>query len=269
MPKVKVNNVDIHYDEFGKGKETLLFSHGFLMNNTMFKGQIDAFKDNFRCISFDHRAHGKSEITTNGYELDNIVTDAICLIEQLKLDSVHFIGMSTGGFVGMRIAIRRPDLLKSLVLMDTSAETDGKFILMKNRLLLWTVKNTGWFLVINKVMSTLFHKSFLKNKSRQSEVKKWRNIVMNQNKKGMIHFGNMIFGRDSVLEKLSAVNIPTAVIVGENDVATPPEYSKRIVDTIPDSYYFTIPDAGHSAAVEKPGEVANAMREFYSKNGVL
>ena len=269
MPKAKVNNVEIHYNEFGNGKETLLFSHGYLMNNSMFKGQIDEFKENFRCISSDHRGHGESEITTNGYELDNLVTDAICLIEKLKLGSVHFIGMSTGGFVGMRIAIRRPELLKTLILMDTSAEEEEKIKLMKNNLLLWIVKNIGWFPVIGKVMSILFHKSFLKDKSRQSEVKKWRNIIMSQNLKGMIPFGKMIFTRGRVLEKLSAVNIPTAVIVGENDVATPPQYNKRIADMIPNSDYFTITNAGHSAAVEKPMEVTNAMRKFYSKIGLL
>lgn len=269
MPKVKVNNVEIHYNEYGKGKETLLFSHGYLMNNLMFKGQIDIFKDNFRCISFDHRGHGESEITANGYELDNLVTDTISLIEKLNLGSVHFVGMSTGGFVGMRIAIRRPELFKSMVLMDTSAEEEEKNKLRKNKLLLWIVKNIGWFPVIGQVMSILFHKSFLKEKSRQLEVKKWRKIIMSQNKKGMIPFGRMIFARDRVLEKLSIINIPTAIIVGENDVATLPQYNKRIADMILNSDYFTIPDAGHSAAVEKPEEVTKAMRKFYSKNGLL
>lgn len=269
MPKVRVNNVEIHYNDYGKGKETLLFSHGYLMNNSMFKGQIDIFKDHFRCISFDHRGHGESEVSTNGYELDNLVTDSICLIEKLKLGPVHFIGMSTGGFVGMRLALRRPELLKSMVLMDTSAEEEEKNTLRKNKLLLWIVKNIGWFPVTGQVMSILFHQSFLKNQSRRSEVKKWRKIITSQDKRGMIPFGIGIFARDRVLEKLSGVKIPTAVIVGENDVATLPEYNKRIADMIPNSDYFVIPDAGHSAAVEKPEAVANAMRKFYSKNGLL
>jgi 3-oxoadipate enol-lactonase len=265
MPKVRVNNVEIHYEESGKGKEVLVFSHGYFMNNTMFKSQIDALKNNFRCISFDHRGHGESEITTNGYELDNLVTDAICLIEKLELGSVHFIGMSTGGFVGMRLALRRPELLKSLILMNTSAEEEYKKEYKEKHLLLWIVKNIGWFPVIDLFMTVVFHKTFLKDKSRRAEVQKWRKIIMNQNKKGIIPFGKGIFARDRVLEKLSDVNVPTAVIVGENDVATPPELNKRIADVIPNAYYFTIPDAGHSAAIEKPEEVANAMRKFYSK----
>ncbi|WP_339925240.1 alpha/beta fold hydrolase [uncultured Cyclobacterium sp.] len=268
MPAVKVNEVEIHYEEYGNGKETLLFSHGFLMNRTMFEGQIDKFKANFRCISFDHRGHGKSEVTNSGYELDNLVMDTICLIEAMNLGAVHFIGMSTGGFVGMRLAIRRPDLLKSLILMDTSAEKEDRDAIKKNNLLVWILKNIGWYPVIGKAMAKLFYKSYLKDKSRQSEVKMWRKNIMSQNKKGIIPFAKMIFERDSVLEELSAISIPTAVIVGERDVATPPALNKMIADKIPNAEYYTIPDAGHSAAVEKPEEVYNAMRTFYTHNGI-
>lgn len=269
MPTVIANNVTLHYNTFGTGKETLLFSHGYLMNNTMFQGQIDAFKDKFRCIAFDHRGHGKSEVPQSGYELDNLVTDAISLIEKLALGPVHFIGMSTGGFVGMRIAIRRPDLLKSLVLMDTSAEEESKKSLKKNKLLLWIVKNLGWFPVKNQVISILFHNTFLKDTSRQDEVNKWKNIVISQSIKGMGPFGHGIFSRDSVLDKLPNIKVPTAVIVGEQDAATPPHYNKRIADTIPNAQYFSIQDAGHSAAIEKPNEVTLAMKTFYTHMGLI
>ena len=170
MSKIKVNNVELYYQSVGKGSETILFSHGYLMNNTMFNGQIAYFKDRFRCVSFDHRGHGQSEVTESGYELDNLVTDAISFIESLDLGSVHFVGMSTGGFIGMRIAIHHPNLLKSLVLMDTSAEAESKKALKKYNLLLWVVNYVGWWAVTGQVLSNLFHKSFLQDDSRQAEV---------------------------------------------------------------------------------------------------
>lgn len=265
MPKVKVNNVELFYNEFGKGKETLLFSHGFLVNNTMFQGQIDRLKDKYRCISYDHRGHGNSEVTPNGYELDNLVTDAVGLIEKLNIAPVHFIGMSTGGFVGMRIAIRRPDLLKSLILMNTSAEEEPKLPLLRNNILLLVVKYLGWFPVISQVMPIMFHRSFLKDKSRQQEIEKWKKIVTNQNRKVTYPFGKAIFGRDNVLDKLSKIDIPTAILISDKDIVTTPKYSKRMLETIPNALYFSIPDAGHFAAIEKPNEVANSMEEFYNK----
>ena len=124
MSKVKVNNVEIFYQSEGDGPETILFSHGYLADHTMFEPQIKALKADFRCVTYDHRGHGQSEVTKGGYELDNLVTDAISLIENLKIGPVHFVGVSVGGMVGMRIALRRPDLLRSLTLVDTSAEAE-------------------------------------------------------------------------------------------------------------------------------------------------
>lgn len=269
MSKVNVNNVELYYQSVGNGSETLFFSHGYLMNNTMFNGQIDALKSQLRCVAYDHRGHGQSEVTKDGYELDNLVTDAISLIEAQDVGPVHFVGMSTGGFVGMRVALRRPELLKSLVLMDTSAEAENDTALKQYNMLLWMVKYVGWWAVIGQVMPLLFHKSFLEDGSRKAEVKQWKDIVTGHEKKGIVPFGKGIFARDSVLERLAGLSLPTAVVVGEQDVATTPEYAQRIADVIPNTKMYTIPDAGHSAAVEKPTTVADAMRDFYTSVGII
>lgn len=124
MSKVIVNNAEIFYQTAGDGPETILFSHGYLANHTMFEPQIEALKDDFLCVGYDQRGHGQSEVTKDGYELDNLVTDAISLVESLEIGPVHFVGVSVGGMVGMRMALRRPDLLRSLTLIDTSAEAE-------------------------------------------------------------------------------------------------------------------------------------------------
>ena len=77
------------------------------------------------------------------------------------------------------------------------------------------VKYIGWFPAIRQVMALLFHRSFLKDKSRQAEKKKWQNIVTKQDKKGLVPFGKGIFARKNILEQLPAINLPTLVIVGE------------------------------------------------------
>ena len=269
MSKVKVNNAELYYQSVGNGSETILFSHGYLMNNTMFNGQIDAMKAQFRCVAFDHRGHGQSEVTKDGYELDNLVTDAISLIVELGIGPVHFVGMSTGGFVGMRIALRRPELLKSLVLMDTSAEAESETALKQYNLLMWMVKYVGWWAVIGQVMPILFHKSFLEDEARKAEVKEWKSIITGHDRKGVVPFGKGIFARDSVLEQLEGLRLPIAVIVGEQDIATPLEYAQQMVDVIPNAKLYTIPDAGHSAAVEKPTAVAEAIQSFYAGAGIL
>jgi len=268
MPTINVNKAQLYYQETTGKKETVVFAHGYLMNHTMFDGQIEVLKEHFNCIAYDHRGHGQSEITPKGYELQNLTNDAIGLLESLN-QPVHFVGMSTGGFVGMRIALQRPELLKSLVLMDTSAEREPIITLQKNYLMLWVVKYIGWFPVIRKVLSMMFHRTFLRDPNRRAERKKWKNIVLNQNLKAMVLFGKGIFSRKNVLDKLPSIKIPTLVVVGEFDKATPPRFSQHMVEKIDKAALVTIPDTGHSCAIEQPELVTNAMLDFYKDRGIV
>ena len=262
MPTIRVNQVDLYYHDIGSGPETIVFSHGYLMDHTMFAGQYDSLKSEYRIIAYDHRGHGRSEPVTEGYEMENLYRDAESLIEALDLGPAIFVGMSTGGFIGLRLAIRRPDLIKALVLMDTSAEPEPPDNLSQYNLLLNAVRFTGWRLVIGRVMPILFHQTFLKDPARQAEVKRWREIVTGHHKPSVIAFGRGIFAREGVTDQLSEIVMPTAVIVGEQDVATTPEKAQTIADGIVNAQLFTIPDAGHSAAVEQPTAVLRAMRQF-------
>jgi pimeloyl-ACP methyl ester carboxylesterase len=93
MPKIKVNGAEIYYEERGSGEETVVFSHGFLFNGRMFDAQVAALEDRFRCITFDHRGQGQSEVTKDGYDIDSITEDAKGLIETLDLAPCHFVGL--------------------------------------------------------------------------------------------------------------------------------------------------------------------------------
>ncbi len=263
MPTLKANNIDLFYRSIGDGPETIVFSHGYLMNNTMYNDQIAVLKDKYRCVTFDHRGHGKSEVTASGYALEDLVDDAIAFVEGLGSGPVHFVGMSTGGFVGMRIALRRPEVLKSLVLMNTSASKEPAAAKKKYDLLIWMVKTFGWGPVIGTAIKTMFHSTFLKDRSRKEQVKEWKNIVKSHNKGAVIKFGQGIFSRDDVLDRLSALEIPCAVIIGEFDAATPPKLGRKIADKIPGAKLYEIKDAGHSTPIEKPQEVNKALRDFY------
>lgn len=263
MPKIKANGIELFYQDTGEGTEAIVFSHGYLMDHTMFNGQVERLKGSYRCICFEHRGHGQSEIPRDGYSMDTFVDDAIALIEALELGPVHFVGMSTGGFVGMRIAIKRPELLRSLTLIDTSAEAEPPEALKKNTLLLNTVKTLGWWPVIGQVLPMMFHSSFLNDRTRRSEKNYWKNAVTSQNKKAMTEFGHAIFARDDVLEALKQIIMPALIIVGEFDVLTTPTRSQNMADAIDNSVLCIVEDAGHCAAIEKADVVADRMLDFY------
>ena len=105
MPTILVNGVNLFYKESGSGPETIVFSHGLLMDHTMFEPQRAVFEKQYRVIAYDHRAQGQSEDIGRGYDMSTIADDAALLIRALEAAPCHFAGLSMGGFAGMRVAV--------------------------------------------------------------------------------------------------------------------------------------------------------------------
>lgn len=127
MPKIKINNANIYYEDSAPNdtqKPVMVFAHGLLWNTRIYDKQVEHFQDSYRCIAFDFRGQGQSQITKDGYDMDTLADDAIGLLAALDIDSCHYVGLSMGGFVGQRIAIKKPELLNSLTLIDTSADAE-------------------------------------------------------------------------------------------------------------------------------------------------
>ena len=85
MATIKINGAEIYYEIHGHGPETMLFSHGLLFSGKMFKDQVDYFKARYKCVVYDHRGQGRSEVTENGYDMDSVYEDAIALIRELNM----------------------------------------------------------------------------------------------------------------------------------------------------------------------------------------
>src|SRR4029078_4522554 len=114
MPMIDVNGTSLYYEDTGPGStgETVVFSHGLLWGTELFAPQIAALRDRYRCLAWDHRGQGKSAVEwRNCIDMEPLAQDAAALLEHLGVKSAVFVGLSMGGFVGMRVAARRPDLV--------------------------------------------------------------------------------------------------------------------------------------------------------------
>lgn len=263
MPFINCNNTSLYYTDEGTGPETLVYSHGLLLNSEMFRAQINHFKSRYRCIAYDHRGQGQSEVTSSGYDMDNLYLDAAALIENLQLGKVHFIGLSMGGFVGMRLAARKPNLLKSLTLMDTSADEEPNIIKYKILNLIFSV--AGSKPIIDRIMPIMFGQTFLNDSNRVEERLKWRNHII-QLKRTITRSVEGVITRKSVFEELKSITIPTLVLVGDEDVATVPDKSKRIHKQINGSVLEIIPGAGHSSSIEQPEHINQVLTSFINSH---
>lgn len=265
MPTITVNGAELYYEEHGDG-QTILFAHGLLWSGQMFVQQVNAFKDRYRCITFDFRGQGRSEVTEDGYDMDTLTEDTVALIDTLECAPCHVVGLSMGGFVGMRLGIRHPDLLRSLILIETSADPEPSVNKIKYRLLSTIARRLGLELVVDRVMPIMFGETFMRDESCAALRAKWRQRLLTNDRIGITRAVEGVITRDGVYDQIHQIDVPTLIIVGEEDVATPPEKAERIHARIPESELRVIPGAGHTSTVEAP-EAINAAIEAFLADG--
>lgn len=262
MPHIELRGAQIWYEDTGGDGETILFGHGLLLSGLMYEPQVAHFRDRYRCITFDFRGQGRSEVTEDGYDMDSLALDALALIEKLGCGPVHYVGLSMGGFVGLRLAIGHRDCLRSLTLIDTSADPEPKKALKGHKRLAFVLRWFGARFVVNKVLPIMFGKTFLTDPSRSEEVGLWRQRLIALDRKGTAWAAYGVLLRNGVYDRIGGIDTPTLIIVGEEDTATVPSRSERMHEAIDGSKLVYIENAGHLSSVEKPSEVNAAIERF-------
>lgn len=263
MPYLNVNNARLYYEESGTGPETIVFSHGLLWSGKMFAAQVAHLKSRYRVITYDHRGQGRSEVTEMGYDMETLTEDALGLLNALQAVPCHFVGLSMGGFVGMRLAARHPEVIKSLVLMETSAQPEPAENVPKYRMLNTIVKLLGVWAVKGAVMKIMFGQKFLRDKGRARQRKQWEKELAS-NRKTITRSVEGVINRQGVEDELRQIECPALVMVGDGDVATVPAKARYIQQHIPGAELLFIPGAGHSASVEEPEFVNQALEDFFN-----
>ena len=123
MATVTVNETPIRYEDSGGDGPAILFSHGFMMDHTMFDAQVEALAGDYRCIRWDERGFGDTPATAPFSYWDS-ADDAVAVLDACGVDQAVFVGMSQGGFLSIRAALAHPDRVKALVTIDSCADTD-------------------------------------------------------------------------------------------------------------------------------------------------
>lgn len=262
MPDVVINGAKLHYTDTGGEKDVVLFAHGLGWSGRMFSAQVDALSPFYRCVTVDFRGQGKSEATRAGYDIDELTADTAELIWNLDLDQVHFVGLSMGGFVGMRLAVQHPNLIKSLCLLNTSSDAERPWKRFKYSLLSLAILCFGVRPVPSVAMRIMFGKSFLNEESRGVDRAYWRSELLSNRRLGIARAIRGVVKRSAIRTELGRVAVPTLVVVGAEDTATPPACGEAIVESIPDATLHFIPKCGHSSTIERPENVSETLKAF-------
>jgi pimeloyl-ACP methyl ester carboxylesterase len=264
MPHIIANGARLHYEQHGNGPQTVIFAHGLLWSGQMFAQQVTALQQHYRCITFDWRGQGQSEVTQAGYDMESLYADTLALIDALGIKEYHFVGLSMGGFIGMRLAARHPAAARSLILIGTSADPEPAANIPKYRMLNLVGRWLGFGLVAAQVMQIMFGQKFLNDPQRAGLREDWRRRMLSNHRIGITRATGGVITRRSIADQLHAIKAPTLILVGDQDVATPPAVARRIHELIPHSQLAIIPGAGHTSTVEEPEAVNAAILGFLS-----
>ena len=262
MPRITVRGAGLHYEEHGAGPETVVFAHGLLWSCRLFDRQVEVLAPRYRCVTFDFRGHGRSEVTADGYDMDSLAADAASLIEVLGCAPCHFVGLSMGGFVGMRLAIRQPHLLRSLVLLETSADPEPEASRRKYHRMNLAARWIGLGPLVKPVMRIIFGRKFLGDPARAALREQCRRELAGGNRMGIIRAVSGVIDRQGIYEQLERIATPTLILVGDQDLATPLARSERIHARIAGSRLRVLPGAGHTSTIEEPAAVNAAIADF-------
>ncbi len=261
MPHLIIRGLDLYYEERGTGRETIVFSHGLLMNLRMYDEQMKALSQNYRCIAYDHPGQGMSEVPDGPMiDMETCYNDAATLIETIGGGPVHFVGLSMGGFVGLRLASRRPDLVKTLTLIDTSADAEPSKNIAGYRRMLFVARTLSPAVLAKRIMPVLFGDEFLNDPARESERAFWEHMV-GQNRRSIHKAVNGVIYRPSIAAEARRLNVPTLVIHGANDRAIPRRHAEHLAE-LTKADFLLIQGSGHSPTIEAPRAISDALQSF-------
>jgi len=167
----------------------------------------------------------------------------------------------------MRLAARRPDLLRSLSLLETAADPEPLLNRPKYAAMAAMSRLIGFGPFVPQVEKIMFGRSFLADPSRESLRRDLRAQLRGNDRTGTPRAVSGVIWRKSIEGLLPRIDVPTLVLSGEEDVAVTPARSRRTADAIQGARFQTIPRAGHSSSLENPEAVNEALRAFFAEAG--
>ncbi|NCQ60245.1 MAG: alpha/beta fold hydrolase [Myxococcales bacterium] len=263
MPFITRDGAKIAYDVLGNEGPWLLLGHSLLCGRFMWDGVLPALLADYRVINVEVRGHGAST-APEAFALEDLAEDWLAILDAEGVDQVSLVGLSMGGMTAMRFALRHPERVRSMVLLDTSADVETRVNRLKYKGLSTVYRRLGFTDVLAKqVTPIMFGKDTLK--SRPDLTRALIEHLREHDRPQLIR-AIMAVNDRGPLSGLESLRVPTRVLVGEQDVATPPMRSEAVARRIPGATLGRLAHAGHLSAMEVPDRVAEELRAFLSEH---
>lgn len=253
-------NVRLHVVTDGPADgPVIVFSNSLGTNVHLWDAVLPLLPAGLRTVRYDMRGHGQSDVPVGPYTMGQLISDAEAVCDAFDLRDVMFVGLSVGGMIAQGLAVKRPDMIRSLVLSNTAAKI-GNPTLWQDRI--DTVRQSGLATMADEVMKRWFSRDFVQS----AAVAPWRAMLSETPVEGYSGVCAAIAGTD-FYTPTSGLRIPTLGIAGSEDGSTPPDLVRETVDLIPGSQFALMRRVGHLPCVENAAGYAALLTQFIQDTG--
>jgi 3-oxoadipate enol-lactonase len=255
----RVRGIELAYTEAGSGP-AVVFLHGFPFDRSMWSGQVERLSASFRVIAPDLRGHGETTATSGPSTMEEMAEDVVALLDELNVPRAVVCGLSMGGYVALALYRTHPSRVRALVLADTRAKADTDEARRTREANAQRALAEGMEPMVESMLPKLL--SAHTREARPETVARLREMMLGVNPEGAAAaLRGMALRRDQT-DLLPKLDVPVLVLVGSEDIITPPSDAEAMHALVGSSRLQVIEGAGHVSNVERPDEFNQALTEF-------
>jgi 3-oxoadipate enol-lactonase len=262
--KVQANGIAINYRIDGpEGAPWVTMSNSLATTHRMWDAQIEAFTRQYRVLRYDKRGHGETDVAPGPYSFELLADDVLALLDVLGITRTHFVGLSMGGMTGMTMALRRPGVLRTLVLCDTTSKDPlGDPALWQQRI---DAVNAGGSMepLVESTVARFLTPDTVKHRPAIADAV--RDMVRTTPVAGYVACCQAI-AKLNLTHRLPEIAIPTMVVVGADDPATTVDMARTIHQGIAGSELLILKDAAHLSNLEQAAAFNEAVLAFLKRH---
>ena len=257
VKKVKVGGTDVAYRFDGpEDGRVVLVANSLMANGSMWDGNVAALADRYRVLRYDKRGHGASGVSEGPYTISQLADDAVGLLDALKIEKAHFMGLSIGGMIGQQLGARYPERVLSLSLCNTASEMPPRSLWEERFEIARTQGIAG---LVDGTIKRWFTAAFIE--CAPQEIEKVRQMILGTNLDGYIACGSAV--RDMAQSTmLLKIKVPTLVLSGRDDPACTVDQGTVLHRLIDNSKMVIIEQAAHLSNIEQPEIFNRTVRQF-------
>ena len=260
---IAANGVDLWVHQRGSGPDVLLIA-GLGDPHDCWQGQLDGLAGRYRMTAHDNRGVGGTPMPAGGLSIRAMADDAAAALRVLGIERAHVAGFSMGGLIAQELALAHPGSVSSLALLSTYGHTDA---LLRQTLHSWIwlariADDPGEFL---RSFSTWL---FSRHGHASGFVEQWVQAGLDDphamSTEDFCRAVEACLEHDA-LDRLEAIDVPTLVVTGEEDLVTPPRFAHEIAARIPGARPAVLPQYAHQSFMEVPEQVNALLDGFWSE----